>query len=122
MNSLRRSIAILFYPVFLAAVSFSAIAVVGVSDAVGIAAAALAWFVFGRLLVNVIVAAAFHGTARSHRLPMLIGSFIVDAAGCVATMCLDTRLILIALIAIGITELAIWSMEFLEPASIRVAR
>ncbi|MBV9069265.1 MAG: hypothetical protein JO093_01810 [Acidobacteria bacterium] len=122
VKTLRRLIALLFYPVFLATVGGTSMRIVGIRDAVGIASAALAWFVFGRLLLNVILVLLFRGIASSHRVPMLLGCVVVDVVGCLAAMYLDTRLILSALLAVVITEVTIWSTVLLEEPSAPVAR
>jgi len=121
-KTLRRLIALLVYPIFLATVGGTSMRVVGVRGAVGISLAALAWFVFARLLLNVIFIAVFRGVAASHRVPLLLGCLVVDVVGCLAAIYLDTRLILSALLAIVITEVTIWSMELLEEPSVPVAR
>ena len=109
-SMLERFAAAVFYPFFLAAVSAVAAPVVGVKEGVTLSLAALAWFVFGRLLVNVYFCAVVRGMTSSLRLPLALGSVVVDLLGILVTLRIDPELIRSTFVAIAISEVLLWSL------------
>ena len=107
---LERLAAAVFYPFFLAAVSAVAAPVVGIKEGVMLSLAALAWFVFARLLVNVYSCAVARDATRSPRPAIAVGSFIVDGLGILVTLRIDSDLIWTTLVAIAISEALTWSL------------
>jgi hypothetical protein len=106
---LERLVVASFYPFFLAAVSAAAAPAVGIKEGITLSLAALAWFVFARLLVNVYSCAVAGATTRSRRSPLAFGSLIVDGLGILATLHMDADLIWSTLVAIAISEAVTWS-------------
>jgi hypothetical protein len=102
--------AALFYPFFLAAVSAAAAPVVGIKDGAMLSLVALAWFVFGRLLVNIYSCAVAGDKTRSLRRPLAVGSLIVDGLGILVTLRIDSDLIWSTLVAIALSEAVTWSL------------
>ena len=108
----ERLVSALFYPIFLGAVCAVAAPVAGIREGFLFSLAALAWFVFARLLVNVYSCAVARGVTRSHRPALLLGSVMVDSLGTFATLHIDSDLIWATLTAIAISEAVFWSLDF----------
>ncbi len=101
---LEKLVAAVFYPFFLAAVSATAAPVVGIKEGVMLSLAALAWFGFGRLLINISSCAVAADKPRSLRRPLAVGSVIVDGLGILVTLRIDSDLIWSTLVAIAVSE------------------
>jgi hypothetical protein len=100
----QRLVGILFYPAFFIVVCAPAVPVLGVTEMFAFASLALAWFVFGRLLVLVYLASAFR-TRASLWIVQAIGSSLVDIGGVTTALWFDSRLIWSVLGAVVITEI-----------------
>jgi hypothetical protein len=110
----ERIAAVLFYLLFIVAVSGVAARVVGIKEGVILSLAALAWFVFGRLLVNIYSCAVLRSITDSTRPALALGSLIVDGLGILAILRIDRDLIWSTLAAIAISEAFTWTLESAE--------
>jgi hypothetical protein len=100
----QQLVGLLFYPAFFVVVCAPAVPFLGVKEGLSFALLALAWFVFGRLLILVCLAGGLKTHAPRWLVPLL-GSMVVDTAGVAAALWLDTRLIWSVLGAVAITEM-----------------
>ena len=114
-KTFERLVVPIFYILFLATVCALAGRVLGLKEGLMFSLIALAWFVFGRLLVMVYLCAISHLMTRSHQpavlLSVLLSSVIVDGLGVLVTLRVDPDLIWSALSAIVLSEGALWSLD-----------
>jgi hypothetical protein len=101
---------VLFYPAFFAAAALPVVRVLGVREAVGFAAAALAWLIFGRLIVFAVYAFPI-AKVTSPVVSRLILSVVVDGIAIYAVYRYDVRCMWGALAAIAVAEILFWSPE-----------
>ena len=96
-----------FYPAFFAVASLPVVHVLGGREAVGFGAAALAWLIFGRLIV--FAAYAFPlSKATSPLVSRLVLGAIVDGVAVYAVYRYDVRCIWGVLAAIAFAEVFFW--------------
>jgi hypothetical protein len=100
----QRLVGLLFYPAFFVVVCAPAVPVLGVKEGFAFALLALAWFVFGRLLILVCLAGGL-GAHASRWIVQALGSIVVDTVGVAAALWLDGRLVWSVLGAVAITEM-----------------
>ena len=106
----RSFLAVMFYPAFIAAASLPVVHVLGIRDAVFFGLAALAWLMFGRLIVFGVLGYAITRMTSAHVSRVML-SALVDGIAVYAAYRLDVRCIWGALAAIVFAEVFLWWPE-----------
>src|SRR5258708_7967803 len=106
----RSLLAVMFYPAFLAAASLPVIRVLGIRNAVFFGVAALAWLMFGGLIVFGGFGYAIARVTSAH-VSRVVLSALVDGIAVYAVYHLDVRCVWGALTAIVFAEVFLWWPE-----------
>jgi len=106
----RSFLAVMFYPAFIASASLPVVHVLGIRGALSFGLAALAWLIFGRLLVFGALGYVI-AKVTSAILSRVFLSALVDSIAMYAAYRLDVRCVWGALMAIVFAEVFFWWPE-----------
>jgi hypothetical protein len=106
----RSFLAVMFYPAFLSAASLPVLHVLGMRNAVVFGLEALAWLMFGRLIVFGVFGYAIAKVTSAH-VSRVVLSALVDGIAVYAAYRLDVRCVWGALTAIVFAEVFLWWPE-----------